>query len=89
MRYEYYCEGCHRVFEEDHKIEYRDLPCTFPCSVCGEYEVVKKINAVGISVPEGGCGNAANGYASTHGDSENFKAKSKGEPPVFDKPKKR
>jgi len=37
----------------------------------------------GFTVPEGAYGNAANGYSTTHGDAENFKAKAAGKPKPY------
>ena len=85
MLYEYECTKCGHRFEEMHKIENRLVPTTHPCPRCEEYEVFKITGCAGFSVPEGGCGNAANGYATTHGDSENFKAKSSGKPRPYPK----
>lgn len=81
--YEYYCKNCGHTFEFFTSIEYREMPCTTPCKKCGAFEVKRDISAVNFNVPEGGCGNSANGYNTYHGEAENFKAKSKGEPPPY------
>ncbi len=85
MLYEYKCENCEYIFEQDYKVENREVPTIQPCPKCGEYYVKKMIGCGGFSVPEGGVGNSKNGYATTHGDSENFKAKSKGKPRPYPK----
>ena len=80
MIYTYLCDCCEEKWEESRKVSDRYLPTTLPCSKCGEMSVIKVPDAPMIKVPEGALGNAENGYSSTHGDAENFKAKSKGEP---------
>ena len=78
--YEYICSSCTHTFTEMHNMCSRNKPLAFPCPSCGEYEVYRKMGCGGFSVPEGSCGNAANGYSSTLGDSENFKARAQGKP---------
>lgn len=78
MIYVYHCENCHVQFEEIYPIEHRDFPSTQGCPRCGEYVVIRIPTMFSFRVREGSCGNAANGYSSTVGDSENFIAKSKG-----------
>jgi putative FmdB family regulatory protein len=85
--FEYVCSNCNFNWEDIVPTEYRDLPTTYPCPRCQQHTVEKAIRAFSFSVPEGSCGNAANGYSSTHGDAENFKAKSKGEPIPYPKDK--
>jgi len=72
--YKYVCDNCALAFEQPVDcIADRDKPCEGGCIRCGG-EIKRVITYGGFTVPEGGCGNAANGYSSTHGDSENFKA---------------
>lgn len=74
MRYGYMCGDCMLEFEEDQPVDLRDLPTGSPCPRCGEYSVERMMGTPRINVPVGNVGNAENGYSSTHGDSENFKA---------------
>ena len=85
--YGYVCSNCGLKFEELLNMEYRDLPTTKECRRCGEYSVIRALRC-NFNIPEGSCGNAANGYSSTHGDSENFKARAKGEKEPYPKIKK-
>lgn len=82
--YAYECFECEHAFEEMYPVKLRDVPTTYPCPRCGEYSIERGVGCAGFTVPEGGAGNAANGYSSTHGDAENFKARDKGEPPAYD-----
>lgn len=73
--YDYVCEHCGRRSEHIvDSIADRDKPCERQCIRCGKYRVTRVIRTGGFTVPEGGCGNAKNGYSSYHGDSANFKA---------------
>lgn len=83
IRYSYKCEYCWHTWEEDRRVDEREIPTVLPCPKCHEYGVYKLIGSAGFSVPEGGVGNSANGYSSTHGDAEIFKAKSRGEKPPY------
>lgn len=87
MTYEYECKNCGYGFEmfQVHSDD-RDAPTKLKCAKCGERAIVRLISQVSIDVPEGAYGNAANGYSSTHGDAENFKAIGKG-PKPYDKRK--
>ena len=85
--YEYVCNNCSLVWEDFMPAEYRALPTTYPCPRCQQYTVEKAIRSFSFSIPEGACGNAANGYSTTHGDAENFKARSKGQPIPYPKGK--
>ena len=78
-QYVYLCEHCKVKFEEYHKITDRDYTITQPCPRCGEYEVIRIPSLSCFWVHEGACGNASNGYSSTVGDAENWKARSRGE----------
>lgn len=82
--YEYVCDNCNRSFEESHHIKDRDYPTKFPCPRCLKYSIRRVISVGGFSVPEGSCGNAANGYSTYVGDAENFKAKSEGRKPPYE-----
>ena len=79
MIYQYSCDNCHYVYEDNFKVEWRDYPTTQPCPRCHQYEVRRDITVPTIDVKEGACGNASTGYSSTHGDAENFKARQRGE----------
>lgn len=72
--YKYFCLRCD--WEEEMLKEMKDRyePMKEPCPNCKEMTVEKWMGTGGFTVPEGGCGNAANGYSSYYGDSENFKA---------------
>lgn len=85
--YEYMCTECGMKWEDKFPVEYRDLPETHPCPRCQTYSVKKMVGMFSFIVPEGAYGNAANGYATTHGDAENFKAKSAGKPIPYPKGK--
>ena len=80
---EYLCRNCSRKWEEFHSITDRDFPTTQVCPRCQEYEVIRVPSRVSFFVNEGSCGNSNNGYSSTVGDSEIFKAKSRGEKPPY------
>lgn len=73
--YSYQCKECYIEFEEYHSMAHRDVPLTKPCPACNKFAVIRMMGNGGFIVPEGGCGNAANGYSSYHGDAELFKAK--------------
>ena len=79
MIYEYHCDQCEFTWEDNFKVDWRDYPTTQPCPRCKQYEVRRVLCVPTIDVREGACGNASTGYSSTHGDAENFKAKSRGE----------
>lgn len=83
--YEFCCGRCALKWEEMLPIEHRDLPTTLPCKRCGEYEVWRVPPRVSFSIHEGACGNAANGYSSTIGDCENWKARDRGEKEPYKK----
>lgn len=83
--YEYKCENCKHEFEYHAPIAHRELACTKPCPKCSYFDVYRIPGCAGFTVPEGGCGNAANGYSSTHGDAENFKARQEGKPEPYKK----
>ena len=85
--YQYKCFWCGKDFEDYHPVAHRDLPETQPCPYCAQFEVSRVLTVPHFTVPEGGVGNAANGYASTHGDAENFMARDKGEPLPYPKGK--
>ena len=75
--YQYECTKCnykHDMFVEN--IDCRDEPIrTLVCPECDGGKTFKRnLGGAGFTVPEGSCGNAANGYSSFHGDSENYKA---------------
>jgi len=79
--YGYVCDNCEYSFEQGQdSIDLRDVPTTQPCPRCDRHDVRRAIGYGGFTVTEGGCGNAANGYSSTLGDSENFKARQEGRP---------
>lgn len=75
ISYDYECQACgfsREVILSSSKL--RDEPVEKPCPNCQAMSVIRIIGGAGFTVPEGACGNAANGYSSYHGDSENFKA---------------
>lgn len=76
ISYDYVCEECGWVEERlVDSVEDRDSYCGLPCTSCGSTSTIRPPASAGFTVPEGGCGNAANGYSSYHGDSEIFKAR--------------
>ena len=83
--YSFLCRNCGLKFDKELAIDYRYLPEIEPCGRCLEYDVIKVPTIATIRVPEGNCGNAANGYSSTHGDAENFKARARGEKEPYKK----
>jgi hypothetical protein len=85
IAYRYLCEHCEHEFEYHVPMAHRDLPTTKPCPKCNHFEVIRPPAVGGIEVPEGGVGNAKNGYSSYHGDAENFKARSDGRPLPYSK----
>ena len=74
--YKYFCLNCDWEEEIMLKMDDRYGPTEEPCPTCKKLTVQKWVGCGGFTVPEGGCGNAANGYSSYHGDSEIFKNKS-------------
>ena len=85
IEYVFRCENCKHEFEYHLPMAHRDLPTTKPCPKCSHFEVIRPPAVGGIHVPEGAVGNAANGYSSYHGDSENFKARAAGKPEPYPK----
>jgi len=83
--YIYLCSHCGLKFERQLSVDMRNLPLIEECPRCQEYEVIKLPSVCTIKVPEGNCGNAANNYSSTHGDSENARARNRGEPEPYKK----
>ena len=75
IMYEYGCQACRYQWEEMLSSDDRYKPVNEGCPKCGKLEVMKVCGNAGFTVPEGGCGNASNGYSSYHGDAELFKAK--------------
>lgn len=43
--YDYKCTECGCTFTRSSKIEERNEPCEAPCPECGEYSIVKCLNA--------------------------------------------
>lgn len=72
--YEYLCDNCKEYFTDVCSIEDRDQLTKEICQSCGAMSVRRLLTTGGFTVPEGGCGNAKNGYSSYHGDSQNFKS---------------
>ena len=75
ISYKYYCTECDWEGEMlVPKIDDRDYYVGTWCPSCTKETLRRAIGPTAFKVSEGGCGNAANGYSSYYGDSENFKA---------------
>lgn len=74
ITYLFKCDKCGNTFEKRLEMGERNRPTLEPCPSCLTESIYRVPGYGGFSVPEGGCGNAKNGYSSYHGDSENFKA---------------
>lgn len=77
--YEYKCDNCGDTFSRMLPMDERDKPTLKGCEKCEQLSIYRVLGCGSFTVPEGGCGNAANGYSSYVGDAEIFKAKSKKE----------
>jgi len=74
--YSYVCTNCGNTFEEMRYIKDRDVPIGEECVACGRDTVARECgNNGGFRLSkEGSVGWSEDGYATTHGDAENFKA---------------
>lgn len=45
MNYDYHCAGCNSAFEENLRMDDRDLPLTRPCPNCGAFKVTRGVSA--------------------------------------------
>lgn len=67
--YTYNCKDCNYTFEEDYCIAERDVPTLEPCPICGNFRIIKVMNAVDFKVNGA---NANNGYSTYVGDAQKF-----------------
>ena len=83
--YLYVCEKCEAEYDIECRVDERMGMHGQVCPDCREGRLMKQIgNRGGFRLgPNGNIGWANDGYATTHGDAENFKAKSKGLPEPF------
>lgn len=80
--YVYECRLCGHAFELDQRVEERDDPIADGCPQCNAevpslFRVCGNTGGFRLS-PRGSVGWASDGYASTWGDAERFKAKQEG-----------